>query len=276
MNCSEILREENMDLVPTQQTTHSLLTWCVWSTICLFLFEMVDSYSGVCFQYKMALFKIHISGLICAQHDYISPFVMVYGCLLSIQHNNQEMQGSVNSLSLSPWSVFKGLTEQPQLSLFCLEFPPSWKTQLADCKCYIHQRRLRTMLGGRGCGPPVLLRVQSGGVRGRWRDQRNVRESFRPSHWQSRRTGGSGVSAHCRMTPYCHLRIEGKELLRSRRTWGRYDNIYKSVYCQRFCHTTYTLLSPPLIPLAVLDLCEEYCKSITRTVWWQNYPNKMI
>lgn len=105
LNCSEVLREENMDLLPTQQTTHSLLTWCFWSTVCLFLFEMVDSYSGVYFQYKMALFKIHIIGLICAQHDYISPFIMVYGCLLSIQHNNQEMQGSVNALSLSVVSL---------------------------------------------------------------------------------------------------------------------------------------------------------------------------
>lgn len=68
-------------------------------------------------------------------------------------------------LTLSPWSVFKGLTEQPKFSLFCLEFPPSWKTQLADWKCYIHQRHLQTMLGGWGCGPG-LLRVQSGGVRG--------------------------------------------------------------------------------------------------------------
>lgn len=41
----------------------------------------------------MALFQTLISGLICALHNYISPFIMVYGCLLSIQHNNQEMQG---------------------------------------------------------------------------------------------------------------------------------------------------------------------------------------
>lgn len=38
-------------------------------------------------------------------------------------------------LTLSPrGQSSKGLTEQPQLCLFCLEFPPSWKTKLADCK----------------------------------------------------------------------------------------------------------------------------------------------
>lgn len=130
---------------------------------------------------------------------------MMYGCLLSIQHNNQEIQSSVNSLSLSLWSVFKkGLAEQPQLFLFCLEFPPSWKTQLAECKCYIHQRHLQTMLGGRGSGPWSFESAVGWGE-GRWWDQKNVAESFRPSHWRSRRTGGSGVSARCQMTPCCHL-----------------------------------------------------------------------
>lgn len=54
-----------------------------------------------------------------------------------------------------------------------------------------------------------LLRVQSGGVRGRRRDLWSG--PLRLSHWRSRRTGGSGVSARCRMTPYCHLSTRGKE-----------------------------------------------------------------
>lgn len=86
------------------------------------------------------------------------------------------MQGSVNSLSLHGQSS-KGLTEQPQLSLLCLEFPLSWKTQLADWKCYIHRRHLQTMLGGRGLWPTGLLRVQSGGGEGRWWDQGGMYES---------------------------------------------------------------------------------------------------
>lgn len=54
---------------------------------------------------------------------------------------------------VSPWSVFKkGLTEQPQAA-FVSPFPPSWKTQLADCKCCIHQRRLQTMRGRTGLWP---------------------------------------------------------------------------------------------------------------------------
>lgn len=61
-----------------------------------------------------------------------------------------------------------------------------------------HQRRLQTMLGDFwecsrvGCGDPG-------------------RGPIRPSHWQSRRTGGSGVSARCRTTPYYHLLTGGKQ-----------------------------------------------------------------
>ena len=62
---------------------------------------------------------------------------------------------------LSPWSVFKGHTEQAHLSLFCLALPPSCKTQLSDCDSYSQRQLLQTMLGGRG-----LLRMQSGGERG--------------------------------------------------------------------------------------------------------------
>lgn len=63
---------------------------------------------------------------------------------------------------------------------------------------------------GRDVGPRSFESAVGWGE-GRWWDQRNVWESFRPSHWQSRRTGGSGVSARCRRTPYCHLGMEGKE-----------------------------------------------------------------
>lgn len=35
---------------------------------------------------------------------------------------------------------------------------------------------------------------------------------FRLSHWQSRRTGGSGVSARCRTTPYYHLFTGGEQV----------------------------------------------------------------
>lgn len=51
-----------------------------------------------------------------------------------------------------------------------------------------------------------LLRVQSGGV---WRPGEGG--PIRLSHWQSRRTGGSGVSARCRTTPYYHLFTGGKQ-----------------------------------------------------------------
>ena len=70
----------------------------------------------------MALFKIHIRGLICAQHDCISPFIMVYGCLLSIQHNDQEMQGSVNSVSLCAVSLQKASQNDHSYLCFVLNF----------------------------------------------------------------------------------------------------------------------------------------------------------
>lgn len=92
---------------------------------------------------------------------------------------------------------------------FALNFllPGKKETQFADWKCYIHQKHPQTMQRGQGAVDPRPFEsaVGWGGVEGRCRDQRNVSETIRPSQRQSRRTGGSGVSARCRRTPYCHL-----------------------------------------------------------------------
>lgn len=93
---------------------------------------------------------------------YISPFVMVYGCLLSIQHNNQEMQGSVNSLS--PWSVLKRPHRTTTVFFvlffvvvfFFLNFLRPGKHNLQTGNVNIHQRHRRTMLGGQGLQPLVF------------------------------------------------------------------------------------------------------------------------
>lgn len=67
---------------------------------------------------------------------------------------------------LSLWSVFKGHTEQPQLSLFYLAFPPSCKTQLADLRRLHPSTACADNAGRTGAAVPVFLRVQSGWVRG--------------------------------------------------------------------------------------------------------------
>lgn len=121
--------------------------------------------------------------------------------------------------TLSLWSVCKGHTEW-QLSLFCLGFPPSCKKKKEKKKekkkrnfqivnVTSNDGICRQCWEDRAVAPGLFESAVRWGEGTQW-DQRNVWESFRLSHWQSRRTGGSGVSARCRKTPYCHLWTEGK------------------------------------------------------------------
>lgn len=78
--------------------------------------------------------------------------------------------GAQHTLALSAQREVWAWGSGCQLGLsgfFLLELSPSWKTQLADWKCYIHRQRHRwTTLGGQTTGlqPTGLSRVQSGGV----------------------------------------------------------------------------------------------------------------
>lgn len=104
----------------------------------------------------------------------------------------------------------EGLTQRPQL--FVLLQISSLES--ATCRLLngeFHQRRLQTMLGDFW----ECSRVGCGGVGGCGRWDR----PFTLSHWRSRRTGGSGVSARCRMTPYYHLST-GEQEVRSQRVGG--------------------------------------------------------
>lgn len=105
---------------------------------------------------------------------------------------------------LSPWSVFKGHTGMSsRISFFLGKVIWRWrllhpKTASAD-DCWEDE----------GLGP----RSSESAVRwgeARWSDRRNGWKSFRPSHWQSRRIGESGVSVHCQRTPCCHLWMKGE------------------------------------------------------------------
>lgn len=142
-------------------------------------------------------------------HSYISPFIMEYGCLLCIQHNNQETQGSVISMV--------SLQRPPRTSTFIFVFvshflhPVKQQQRLTDWDI----RRgacADNAGGGRGWAGWGLLRVQSDGEMEWTWDRRNVWDlHIRLSHWQSRRTVGSGVVAHCRKIPCCHLGIKKQQ-----------------------------------------------------------------
>lgn len=123
---------------------------------------------------------------------------------------------SVYSITSGKWKLV--LTACAQSSE-----PPTKKTVIFVMSCissflwnatcrqerYIHQWHLQTMLRGQDTDPS-LLRVQSDGERGG--GTKGMYEScFRPSHWQSRRNGGNGVSSHCQRTPYCHLEMRRKK-----------------------------------------------------------------
>lgn len=102
--------------------------------------------------------------------------IMVYGCLLSVQHNNQEVQGGVNSLH--------GLSAtQNDHSYLCFAsyflFPVQHNSQVV----MLH---LPTVRVGRGCDPPL---ERAGGVKGdAW--IRGMGPESRGWNW-----GGGGVSA---------------------------------------------------------------------------------
>lgn len=95
-------------------------------------------------------------------------------------------------------SLQRGLTKWQQVFVFLL-ISSLEKVECRWLNGKLHQRRLQTMPGDFwecsrvGCG-----------------DQ--GRRPLRLSHWQSRRTGGSGVSARCRRTPCYHLITGGKQV----------------------------------------------------------------
>lgn len=139
------------------------------------------------------------------------------------------MQGSVNSLSA--WSVFKR-PHRTTTVIFVLSWISSF---LENTTCRLEMLHPPTAsadnAGRKGAAAPWSSESAVGWgwgeMMGPWG---NAWESFKPSHWQSRRTGGSGVSAHCRMTPYCHLRTEGKQHI----------NIHHNVFLST--HRDFTML----------------------------------
>lgn len=122
---------------------YSLPTWCIWSTVCPF--SNWHGYGDIklCFKKKK---KIWFTAVAQVVHSYISPFITVYGFLLSIVINNQEMNSSVISV----------VSLQRPHRYVVSDFLLPGKSNLEMATVASKDSFCRRLLGGRGFGPPVF------------------------------------------------------------------------------------------------------------------------
>lgn len=169
-----------------------------WSTACLENYFKWLIFHWVCRTWT-TLFKIHRSRAQFVPN--VTTLTHTLWCKDACSVYNATT--SKCRVVLSSWSVFKGHKEQAHLSWFCTSFF-SWNAT----------RRLRdpTTAFCRRCWEDEGEAFQvEGEVEGRLWDKWNVLNRFRLSHWQSRKTGGSGVVARCQRAPYWHLETKDKQ-----------------------------------------------------------------
>lgn len=108
-----------------------------------FLTDMVMVTSNCVLKKKK---KIWFTAVAQVVHSYISPFITVYGFLLSIVINNQEMNSSVISV----------VSLQRPHRYVVSDFLLPGKSNLEMATVASKDSFCRRLLGGRGFGPPVF------------------------------------------------------------------------------------------------------------------------
>lgn len=161
LNCSEVLREENMDLIPTQQTTYSLLTRWFWSTGCLFLFEMVDI--QLCILIQKRPFSKYQWPNLC-----ITTFPHSLWCkdACSVYNITTRKCRVVLTLSLCMVSLQKASQNNHSYLCFVLNFLFPGKHNLQIGNVTSTDGICRECWEEGGCGPLVFWECSRVGVRG--------------------------------------------------------------------------------------------------------------